>query len=150
MPVVHDACFAAMLYYQPRHRFFDLLISSTFTSPVSLFRLFHTSFLIILIAAFHIHFLLRLQSLSMSISSPIDCSFVPISAPVTDVLLSNGASFRGVNMQVGTPPQTMSFLPAMYVCFSCAAHTALSDIIADRLIIHGFIPETLHVTMTRV
>jgi hypothetical protein len=67
----------------------------------------------------------------MSIITPMDCSFVPISAPVTDVLLWNGASFRGVNMQVGTPPQTMSFLPALYVCFCCSVYTTLSKIFAE-------------------
>ena len=72
-----------------------------------------------------------MQVLGMSIITSMDCSFVPISALVTDVLLSNGASFRGVNMQVGTPPQTMSFLPALYVSFDCSAHATLSDIFAE-------------------
>lgn len=67
-----------------------------------------------------------MQVLGMSIVPQMDCSFVPISAPVTDVLLSNGASFRGVNMQVGTPPQTMSFLPARYVCFHASKGIDLS------------------------
>ncbi|WPH01362.1 Hypothetical protein R9X50_00420400 [Acrodontium crateriforme] len=39
----------------------------------------------------------------------------PVSMPITDVLLNNGNTMRGVWMPVGSPPQNLSWTPSMYL-----------------------------------
>jgi hypothetical protein len=39
----------------------------------------------------------------------------PVTLPITDVVLTNGHSVRGVLMTVGSPPQNQSLIPQMYL-----------------------------------
>lgn len=44
-----------------------------------------------------------------------NCSTSPVRLPIKNVTIPNGKFRRGVEMQVGTPPQTLAFQPTWYV-----------------------------------
>lgn len=58
--------------------------------------------------------LLFWTALVSKVYSESDCAPRPLSLAVTNVTLANGQVARGVELGVGTPSQSMAFLPQLY------------------------------------